>query len=65
MNEYYTIKRKQLLDRQEKESKRAGKSTSRSGRGYSSEYAKVSYTDPDMNQLATQNKGTTNAYSYS
>jgi hypothetical protein len=68
MNEYHAMKQKMEIEKIEKERMRGGGKGGGIGRGKggsSSEYAKVSYTDPDMNRLATEGKGTTSSYSYS
>jgi hypothetical protein len=65
MAEYYLIKQKKEHDRLEKEQKKGSKGGGGGGAGKFSEFHKVSYADKDMNKLATENKGTTSAYSYS
>ena len=64
MNEYHAMKQKMEIERIEKDQKRShGR---KGGKGsFSEEFQKVSYADRDMNLLATENRGTTNAYSYS
>lgn len=67
MAEYYLIKQKKEHDRLEKEQKQSakGRGGGSGGAGRYSEFHKVTYKDKDMHKLATENKGTTNAYSYS
>lgn len=64
MAEYYLIKQKKEHDRLDKEQKKGSKGGA-GGAGKFSEFHKVSYKDKDMQKLATENKGTTSAYSYS
>jgi hypothetical protein len=55
MNEYHLQK---IRERNERQSQQSGKQGNM-------QFVKVQYRDPDMQQLATQNKGTTSSYDYS
>ena len=65
MNEYHTMKLKQMHDQQEREIKKQQREQRlRKAPSFSKEFTKISYADEDMNRLATENKGSTNSYSY-
>lgn len=55
MNKYHLQKRQEKQQQQQ----------SSAGGGGKMNFVKIAYKDPDMQQLATQNKGTTDAYNYS
>jgi hypothetical protein len=70
MNEYHAMKQKMDIEKIEKERLRGGgakgvRRSSGSSPSAVSDFNKVNYIDQDMQRLATEGKGTTNAYSYS
>jgi hypothetical protein len=76
MNEYYLQKQHDKHEKERKEAKRRESLQQQRGGGrgrgrarmpsgtYSKDFAKVNYRDKDMNTLANDKKGTTNAYNY-